>query len=64
MTEELEQRLIELEIRYSFIQEQVEELNQIVTGCNLQIDRLQKENLALREMLKSLSPTLEESPDE
>ncbi len=64
MTEELEQRLIDLEIRYSFIEEQVEELNQIVTSCNLQIDRLQKENLALREMLKSLSPSLEESPDE
>jgi SlyX protein len=64
MNEELEERLTELEIRFSHQMRLVDELNEIVTECNLQIDRLSKENRQLREMIKNLQPLLEESPDE
>jgi SlyX protein len=64
MLEELQERITELEIRFSHQSQLVDELNDVVTDCNLRIDRLQKENRLLQEMLKSLSPEMEESPDE
>jgi uncharacterized coiled-coil protein SlyX len=64
MNDEQQDRVTDLEIRFTFMSQQVEELNEIVTDCNLRIDRLQKENKVLREMVNSLSPALEESPDE
>ncbi|PLY00388.1 MAG: SlyX protein [Desulfuromonas sp.] len=64
MENELEERLTELEIRFSHQTLMVEELNEVVTDCNLRIDRLQKENRQLREIVESLQPQLEESPDE
>lgn len=64
MLEELQERVTELEIRFSHQSVMVEELNEVVADCNLRIAQLQKENLRLREMLKDLSPGLEESPDE
>ena len=62
--EEFKQRLIDLEMRFSFQEEVIEELNQVVTDCNLQIQRLGRENTSLREMMRSLAPELPESPDE
>lgn len=62
--EEIEQRLTELEMRFTFQEEVIEELNQIVTDCNLQIQRLGRENSSLREMMRSLAPEMSESPDE
>ena len=64
MLEELRDRLTELEIGFSHQSQLIEELNEVVTDCNLRIDRLKKENMQLREMLQSFSPVLEESPDE
>ena len=64
MLEELQERITELEIRFSHQSQMIDELNDVVTDCNLRIDRLQKENRQLQEMVKSLSPELEESPDE
>ncbi len=64
MFEELQERITELEIRFSHQSQLVDELNDVVTDCNLRIDRLQKENRQLQEMVKSLSPEMEESPDE
>lgn len=64
MLEELQERITELEIRFSHQSQLVEELNDVVTDCNLRIDRLQKENRQLQEMVKSLSPEMEVSPDE
>jgi SlyX protein len=64
MSDELQERMTDMEVRFSFLNQQVDELNEIVTDCNLRIDRLQRENRALREMVASLSPSLEESPDE
>ena len=62
--EELKQRLTDLEMRFTFQEELIEDLNQVVTDCNLQIQRLNRENSSLREMVRSLAPELPESPDE
>jgi len=62
--QELENRLTELEIRFSHQSQLIDELNEVLTDCNLRIDRLSKENRHLREMVKSLQPSMEESPDE
>jgi SlyX protein len=64
MFEELQERITELEIRFSHQSLLVDELNEVVTDCNLRVDRLQKENRRLQEMVQNLSPALEESPDE
>ena len=48
MSNELQDRITELEIRFS----------------NRRIDRLGQQNQQLREMISSLSPAMEESPDE
>lgn len=62
--EELEERLTNLEVRSAYQEEMIDELNQVVTACNLQIQQLGRENRNLREMLRSLAPELPESPDE
>ncbi len=64
MLEELQQRLTELEIRFSYQTQLLDELNEVVTDCNQRIDRLSKDNQRLRETISTLSPALEESPDE
>ena len=64
MDEDLLERVTELEIRFSHQSQLIDELNDVVTDCNLRIDFLQRENLRLQEMVKSLAPELEESPDE
>ena len=62
--ENLEKRLNDLEILYSHQVQMVDELNEVVSDCNLRIDRLVKENRAMREMIGSLGPEMTESPDE
>ncbi len=64
MSDELQDRLTALEIGFSHQAQLVEELNEVVTDCNLRIDRLRKENEQLKEMVGNLTPALEESPDE
>ncbi|HEY5673811.1 MAG TPA: SlyX family protein [Malonomonas sp.] len=64
MYDELQDRITELEIRFSHQAQLVDELNLVVTDCNLRIDRLSKDNQQLREMLSTFAPALEESPDE
>lgn len=64
MLDELQDRITELEIRFSHQAQVIEELNEVVTDCNLRIARLSKENQRLQEMIKNLSPEMEESPDE
>lgn len=64
MDEDLLERVTELEIRFSYQAQLIDELNEVVTDCNLRIDYLQRENLRLQEMVKNLSPDMEESPDE
>ncbi len=64
MLEELQERVTELEIRFSHQTQILDELNEVLTDCNRRIDRLNKENQRLRETVSTLSPILEESPDE
>ncbi len=62
--EEIIKRLTDLEMRFTYQEEVIEDLNQIVTDCNLQIQRLGRDNLKFKEMLQSLAPEMSESPDE
>ena len=62
--DELTERLVELEIRYTHQNRMIEELNEELTAANERIDRLTREVAGLRDMLGSLGPDLLESPDE
>jgi SlyX protein len=62
--EEFQERLTELEVRYSHQARLVDELNEEVAECNRRIARLEQDNRQLRETVKSLAPELPESPDE
>lgn len=64
MYDELQDRITELEIRFSHQAQLVDELNLVVTDCSLRIDRLSRENQQLREMLSTFAPAMIESPDE
>lgn len=57
-------RLTELEIRYSHQARLIEELNDVLVVALRRIDRLEREQRGFREMLGSLSPDFTESPDE
>jgi len=61
---ELTERIIELEIRYTHQNQLIEELNSELTVSNNRIARLEREVGALREMLGSMGPELTQSPDE
>ena len=58
------ERLDELEIRASYQDRLLEELNAVVTDCNLRIDQLTRQNRQLQDMVKNRGGSLEESPDE
>ena len=62
--EDLQERLTELEIRFSHQSHLIDELNDVLTECNGRISQLEKENRQFREMLKQLAPSEPESPDE
>ncbi len=64
MPDSLTQRLDELEIRASYQDRLLEELNAVVTDCNLRIDQLTRQNRQLQDMVKNLGGSFEESPDE
>jgi SlyX protein len=49
----IDQRLTELEIKASFTEDLVEQLNQIITAQQAQIDRLVREVVQLREQSDS-----------
>lgn len=61
---ELEERIVELEIRFTHQARQLEELNEVLTESADIITALRRENMAFRQMLKGLSPEMLESPDE
>jgi SlyX protein len=63
--DELRDRLIDLETRYTYQAQLLEELNDVVTDACARIERLEQENRRLRDQLRLLSAddfTL--SPDE
>lgn len=61
---ELQERLIELEIRFTQQAMMLEELNDVVAENARRIDLLERDNRQVREMLRGMAPELGESPDE
>lgn len=61
---DLQERMIELEIRYTHQARLIEELNDVLVAALRRIERLERENRNVREMLNALAPDLPESPDE
>lgn len=58
-------RLTDLEIRFTHQARLLEELNDVLTDACVRISRLEQENRALREQLRQLSPDdFSLSPDE
>ncbi|MFT3857570.1 MAG: SlyX family protein [Aquabacterium sp.] len=55
-TDEPDQRLIDVEIKLSFMEDMVEELNQIVVRQQQHIDLLVREVTALRAQLRDNTP--------
>ncbi len=62
--DELTERIVELEIRYTHQLSLTEELNTELTSANARIDRLERAVRAMQEMVGSLGPELTQSPDE
>ena len=63
--DELKERLLELEIRYTHQAQLIEELNEVLTDACDRISRLELENRSLRDQLRQVTTddyTL--SPDE
>jgi SlyX protein len=63
--DELQERLTELEIRFSHQALLIEELNEVVTAAYVRIERLEKAQRELRDQLRQVAPDdLTLSPDE
>ena len=62
--DELKERIVELEIRYTHQNDTVEELNTELTSAHARLDRLERQVKAMHEMLGTLGPELTQSPDE
>lgn len=62
--DDLTERLNNLEVRSAYQEELIEELNRVVASCNLQIQRLTRDNQRMQEMVRGLAPEMSESPDE
>lgn len=62
--DELQERIVELEIRYTHQVNMIEELNAELTAANKRIDHLERKVGNMREMLSGLQPEMMESPDE
>jgi SlyX protein len=61
---ELEQRLIELEIRLTHQERMIEELNEVILTDNRRIGDLESRLQSWQKFLDSLGPELLASPDE
>ena len=57
-------RIVELEIRYTHLQDLVEELNVELTSANMRVDQLEREVKQLKGVISNLGPELIQSPDE
>ena len=63
--DELKERLLELEIRYTHQAQLIEELNEVLTDACTRISRLELENRSLRDQLRqATSDDYTLSPDE
>ncbi len=64
IVKELQERLDELEIRFTHQSRLIEELNGEIIDCHQRLSRLERENRMFQEMFRNLAPPLTESPDE
>lgn len=55
-SESVDQRLMELEIKCSFTEDLVERLNEVIVRQQAQIDRLQRDQLEMREQARAADP--------
>lgn len=62
--DETTERIIDLETRFAHQEMQLDELNTIVIECRDRIDRLERDNRRMSEMLAGMAPDTLESPDE
>ena len=62
--DETTERIIDMEIRFSHQEMQLDELNTIIIECRDRIDRLERNNRRMTEMLAGMAPESTESPDE
>lgn len=53
---ELESRIVDLEVKLTFNEEMLEQLNRVLYLQQLQIDRMEKELQALREQVRDSQP--------
>lgn len=58
----MEQRLVDLEVRYTHLERLVEELNQVVFAQQQTIDRLVRQLTELGERVEVASPAAEKPP--
>ena len=61
---ENDDRITNLELKFMEQAQLVEELSDEIAKCHRRIDELARENRNLREMMQSLEPESEVSPDE
>lgn len=61
---DLEERQNQLEIRFTYQEQVIEELNGVVIELADRIKSLERENASLKEMLSQLAPEPGVSPDE
>ena len=61
---ENDERITDLELKFMEQSSVIEQLSDEVAACHRRIDELSRENRSLQEMMKSLEPENEISPDE
>ena len=54
----MNERLVELEVRVAFQDQTIQELNEVVTRQQAQVDRLAKELETIKSLLTGLAPAL------
>lgn len=57
------ERIVELEVRYTHQGQTIEELNAELTASNFRIDQLEREVSGLQRLLKNIVSETKEAPD-
>ena len=60
----MEQRIIELELRYMHQEETIQELNEIVSRQELMLEQLRRDLATLKEQFLVMSPSITRDPDQ
>lgn len=60
----MEERIIELELRYMQQEHTIQELNDIVCRQELMLEQLRREFATLKEQMMAMSPSVSRDPDQ